>query len=126
MSRSRPGVGRCMGRVCDDGTCCTSPSGQPDDIVCCPDTINCAPEASDCPAIPLTWNKMAKRNSPASPTWNKRVSTTIDCNDGTYCDCPPGVSHCVCCPNPDWCARTKKDCPNTSLWGKMMVAWKKI
>ena len=133
LSRSMPGVGRCLGRVCDDGTCCTSPTGQPEDIVCCPDTINCAPEASDCPAMPLTWNMMAKNKTPASLTWNmmtrkaRRVSTTnTDCSEGTSCDGPPGVPDCACCPNSAWCAGTLRDCTNTSLWSKMMVTRKKI
>merc|ERR1711976_778525 len=85
LSRSQPSVGACLGAVCDDGTCCTSPTGNPGDIVCCPDTINCAPQASDCPPM-LTWKLMTRNRPGRVTTWvrrGRRVTTTVDCGDGT-------------------------------------------
>ena len=128
LSRSQPSVGACLGTVCDDGTCCPSPTGKPDDIVCCPDTLNCAPQASDCPPM-LSWNLMTRKRPGRVGTWvrrGRRVTTTIDCGDGTYCDCPPGYPDCVCCPNPAWCARTLSDCTDTNLWSKMINIRKMI
>ena len=47
--------GQCVGQVCEDGSCCTSPSGTQGDIVCCPDNVHCAETQADCPRPLNTW-----------------------------------------------------------------------